>query len=57
MRRNLPIQSWKLIRRLLKLFPNFTPYNVELWPCNQRCVQHCAGGGRTIFFSSGAPTK
>ncbi len=44
----LSVQSWKLICRLLKLFRNFAPpppYNVELWPGNQRCEQHCAGGG------------
>ncbi len=42
------LQSWKLICRLLKLFRNFAPsppYNVELRPGNQRCEQHCAGGG------------
>ena len=40
----------------MKLFPNFAPHNVELtelWPCNQRCVQHFAGGGRTTFFYHG----
>ena len=35
------------------------PYNVELWPCIQRCGQHCAGrgGGGTISFHYGCLHK